>query len=202
VNSVITAGHRRHGEHEGQCAAGLAVEPEARFDQLTVAALDSGRLNWLPGVLPWGATSGRSAAGNARRATQQFTRRGILIAIVRPLRTSHIMTLRDFAEMTVNVIREDGIAEYLPTLLFPETQEIRAIRGIPDDVDHREAIQNVVRRSGHERREFFFGIRSEPGRITTGHFRPGQPTEFMEIYESPDGYSTTTLQACDWWRVT
>jgi len=111
------------------------------------------------------------------------------------------MTLQDFAKMTINVIREDGIDGYLPTFVLPDTQQIRAIQGIPDDVDHREAIQNVVRRSGYETREFFFGVQSAPQQITIGHFRPGQPTEFMSITESADGYSAGVLASCDWWRV-
>ena len=111
------------------------------------------------------------------------------------------MTLEEFAGITIKVIREDGMADYLPTLAYPDTQKIRAIQGIPDDVDHREAIQNVVRRSGDEKREFFFGVRSAPGRITTGHFRPGQVTEFMDIVETSDGYSTVAVDTCEWWKV-
>jgi hypothetical protein len=111
------------------------------------------------------------------------------------------MTLQDFTDLTINVIQEDGIAEYLPTRLYPDTKEIRVTQGIPDNIDHREAIQNVIVRSGDEQREFFFGVRSAPGRITTGHLRPGQLAEFMEIAETPDGYTSTLVSVCDWWRV-
>jgi hypothetical protein len=111
------------------------------------------------------------------------------------------MTLQDFAKMTINVIREDGIEGYLPTFILPDTQEVRAIQGIPADVDHRDAVQNVVRRSGYETREFFFGVQSAPKRITIGHFRPGLPTAFMEINETEDGYSTSPVSSCDWWKV-
>jgi hypothetical protein len=111
------------------------------------------------------------------------------------------MTLQDFANMTIKVVRDDGVADYLPTFVLPDTQQIRAIQGIPADVDHRDAVQNVVRRSGYETREFFFGVKSAPQQITIGHFRPGQPTEFMEIIETPDGYSASQLSSCDWWRV-
>lgn len=65
------------------------------------------------------------------------------------------MTLDWFAQATINVIRKDGIAEYLPTIVLNETQEFRVIQGIPVTVDHRTAIQNVVRRSGYQSQEFF-----------------------------------------------
>ena len=111
------------------------------------------------------------------------------------------MTLQEFSDITLKVIRDDGIADYLPTLALPETKKIQAIQGIPPHVDHREAIQNVVRRSGFEKREFFFGVLSSPGRLTIGYYRPGQPTEFMEISETPSGYAATPVASCDWWRV-
>jgi hypothetical protein len=111
------------------------------------------------------------------------------------------MTLQDFAEITMNVIREDGIDGYLPTLVLPDTKHIRVIQGIPDDVDHRDAVQNVVRRSGYETREFFFGVQSTSHEITIGHCRPGQPTEFMRITEATDGFSVAAIPSCDWWKV-
>jgi hypothetical protein len=111
------------------------------------------------------------------------------------------MTLQDFADITMKVIREDGIADYLPTFALPDTQQIRAIQGIRAEVDHREAIQNVVRQSGYETSEFFFGVRSAPQEITVGHFRPGRPTEFMSITETADGYSVSAVASSDWWRV-
>lgn len=111
------------------------------------------------------------------------------------------MTLRDFADMTITVIQQDGIEGYLPTFALPDTRQLRAIQGIPADLDHRDAVQNVARRSGYETREFFFGVRSGPAQITVGHHRPGQPTEFMSISEAPGGYSTDALATCEWWRL-
>jgi hypothetical protein len=111
------------------------------------------------------------------------------------------MKLQDFAKMTLQVISEDGLDGYLPTFVLPNTQQVRAVQGIPADVDHRDAVQNVVRRSGYETQEFFFGVQSAPQQITIGYFRPGQPTEFMEISETPDGFSTRAITSCDWWTV-
>jgi hypothetical protein len=112
------------------------------------------------------------------------------------------MTLQDFAKMTINVVVKDGLDGYLPTIVIPDTQEVRAIQGIPADVDHRDAIQNVIRRSAYETREFFFGVQSAADQIIVGHFRPGLPTEFMQISEAPDkGYSASPVASCSWWKV-
>lgn len=114
-------------------------------------------------------------------------------------KTRRPMTLESFAEATIQVIREDGIAGYLPTILL--NGEIRVIEGIPATVDHRTAIQNVVRRSNLEDNEFLFGVRSADETITLGHFRPGRPTEFMTIARTSAGYATNTLETCDWWKI-
>lgn len=111
------------------------------------------------------------------------------------------MTLQEFAEITIDVLRDDGIAEYLPTFAFPETEEIRAIQGIPETVDHRDAIQNVVKRSGYGTREFFFGVRSAPNQVTVGHYRPGRAAKFMAITETDDNYSASKVMSCPWWKV-
>ena len=81
------------------------------------------------------------------------------------------------------------------------TKEVRAVEGISKGVDHREAIQNVIRRSGDQKREFFFGVCSEPGQITTGHFRPEAPIGFMQILETSEGYSSSPLESCEWWHI-
>lgn len=111
------------------------------------------------------------------------------------------MTLQDFAGTTIRVIHEDGLDGYLPTFVLPDTQQIRTIDGIPAGVDHRDAVQNVVRQSGYQTREFFFGVQSALRQITIGRFRPGQPTGFLNITETGDGYTANAVVTRDWWRV-
>jgi hypothetical protein len=111
------------------------------------------------------------------------------------------MTLDSFAQTTINVLRDDGISEYLPTIVLTGTQEIRTIQGIPATIDHRTAIQNVIRRAHYESKEFFFGVRSTPETLTAGHYRPGKPTEFMTIAKIDGEYSTKPLSTCDWWTI-
>jgi hypothetical protein len=101
----------------------------------------------------------------------------------------------------MNVIRKDGITDYLPTFAFPETKRIKVIKGIPNDIDHREAIQNVARRSGYETKEFFFGVRVLPSEIIIGHYRPERRTEFISITRGSEGYSAVPIAACEWWKI-
>jgi hypothetical protein len=111
------------------------------------------------------------------------------------------MTLESFANSTIEVIKEDGIDEYLPTIVLSAINQVRVIEGIPDEVDHKEAIQNVVRRSGYQDQEFFFGVLSSSGVITVGHYRPGQVTKFMKITMAGDDYKATVLEGSEWWKV-
>lgn len=111
------------------------------------------------------------------------------------------MTLEEFSQITVKVLEADGVVEYLPTLAFPATCRLQVIEGIPEDVDHREALLNVVRRSGSEAREFYFGVRTAADRVTTGRHRPGLPAEFMEIVETAEGFAAQRIPACRWWTL-
>ena len=111
------------------------------------------------------------------------------------------MTADSFASSTIEVIKKDGIEVYLPTVVLPKTNEFRVIEGIPDTVDHKIAIQNVIRKSGYQKEEFLFGVLSSPRIITIGHFRLGQPTEFREIVPAGGGYKIKVVNSVDWWTI-
>lgn len=115
--------------------------------------------------------------------------------------TTKPMNLESFAKSTIEVIKEDGIDEYLPTIVLSAINEFRVIEGIPDEVDHKEAIQNVVRRSGYQDQEFFFGVLSSSGVITVGHYRPGQVTKFMKITKAGDDYKAAASEGAEWWKI-
>lgn len=109
-------------------------------------------------------------------------------------------TLEQFTDVTVTVVSEDGMADYVPMLMIPKLKTLRAIEGIPEDVDHRIAIQNSIRASGLESFEFFFGVRSGEREITTGHYTPDS-LRFMKIVAADDGYLIKALDHCDWWQL-
>jgi hypothetical protein len=111
------------------------------------------------------------------------------------------MTLDSLATVTINVIRKDGIAQYMPTIVLSATHEVVVVDGVPADVDHRVAVQNVVRRSGYDTTEFFFAVRSARDTITLGHFRPGVPTKFLAIVQKGKDYSTAPITGHDWWTI-
>jgi hypothetical protein len=106
------------------------------------------------------------------------------------------MTIDDFARMTVGVAGEDDVAAYVPTLLFPDNWEILGIEGIPAEIDHRDAVQTVILRNDYQKRTFFFGVRSGSREITVGHFRPGEPTEFIVLIKGDDGFDEHISQSC------
>lgn len=111
------------------------------------------------------------------------------------------MTLNEFTTITLKIVSEQGIADYLPTLALVDTHHMQTIDGIPAHVPHTEAIQKIIARSGFDRKEFFFGVRSGENEITTGHYHPGEPTAFMMIRNTSEGYVIGTLELCAWWQV-
>ena len=108
--------------------------------------------------------------------------------------------LEQFAQITIRVIQEDGLDGYLPTIMIPSTKEVQSIEGIPENVDHREAIQNVILRSKLEKTEFLFGVQTGSHEITAGHFTPNG-VSFITIVESDAGYELQSLHACHWWHI-
>ena len=111
------------------------------------------------------------------------------------------MNLDTFTHVTINVVKADGIDEYLPTIVLLDINQIRVLEGIPEDVKHTDAIQNTISRSGYESREFMFGVLSSSGVITVGHFRPNQATHFMQIIAIGDDYQVSELDYCPWWKI-
>ncbi|MDX1952543.1 MAG: hypothetical protein SFY81_10175 [Verrucomicrobiota bacterium] len=111
------------------------------------------------------------------------------------------MTLQEFAEVTIEVLKDDGLEEYLPTVAFPKTRELRVISDIPEDLDHREAIQNLLQRGDFQKTEFFFGVRSGPNQVTIGHSRPNFLTKFLLIQGSGKTFKILPSSHCSWWKL-
>ncbi len=110
------------------------------------------------------------------------------------------MTATAFLRITLKVVKRDGFSSFLPTLALPEPGHISVIHGIPDDVDHREAVQRIVRDRGLHSTEFFFAVRSRANELTVGHHRPGQTARFLITTFSGDQVNTREAQV-DWWML-
>jgi hypothetical protein len=108
------------------------------------------------------------------------------------------MDLQEFTQLTLAVLEDQGTAVYAPTIIADET--VQVIQNIPDGLDHRTALQETVLRLGLEQSEFYFGVRSGPGEITTGFHTP-VVTRFQCISELHQGFVVSDLEDCAWWTL-
>ncbi|WP_243323322.1 hypothetical protein [Geothrix sp. SG200] len=108
------------------------------------------------------------------------------------------MDLQEFTHITLAVLEDQGAAAYAPTIIAGDA--VQVIQGIPEGMDHREALQETVLRLGLEQADFYFGVRSGPGEITTGFHTP-VGTQFQLISEMRQGFVVSALGACPWWTL-
>ena len=108
------------------------------------------------------------------------------------------MDLDEFTHITLAVLEDQGTAAYAPTIIADEM--VQVIQGIPEGLDHREAIQETILRLGLEQSDFYFGVRSGPGEITTG-FHTLVCTQFQRISELHKGFVISELEDCAWWTL-
>jgi len=106
--------------------------------------------------------------------------------------------LQEFTQLTLAVLEDQGTAVYAPTIIADET--VQVIQGIPEGLDHRAALQEMILRLGLEQSDFFFGVKSGPGEITTGHHTPGC-TQFQRISELRQGFVVSDPADCAWWTL-
>jgi hypothetical protein len=108
------------------------------------------------------------------------------------------MDLTEFTHITLAVLEDQGTAAYAPTIIAGDA--VQVIQGIPEGVDHRAAIQEVALRMGLEQSEFYFGVQSGQGEITTG-FHSQEGTRFQKISEMRQGFVVSDLDPCEWWTL-
>jgi hypothetical protein len=108
------------------------------------------------------------------------------------------MDLQEFTQLTLAVLEDQGTAAYAPTIIADDT--VQVIQGIPEGLDHREALQETVLRLGLQQSDFFFGVKSGPGEITTG-FHTLADTRFQRISELHKGFVVSDLEHCAWWTL-
>ena len=108
------------------------------------------------------------------------------------------MDLSEFTHLTLAVLEDQGTAVYAPTIVADDT--VQVIQGIPEGLDHRAALQETVLRLGLGQSDFFFGVRSGPGEVTTG-YHTAVSTEFQRISEMRQGFVVSELEDCAWWTL-
>ncbi|MDE3033661.1 MAG: hypothetical protein KGI56_08370 [Acidobacteriota bacterium] len=108
------------------------------------------------------------------------------------------MDLPEFTHLTLAVLEDHGADAYAPTIIAGDA--VQVIQGIPPDVDPREALQEMVLRLGLAQSEYFFGVRSGPGEVTTG-FHSLAGTRFQCISQMHQGFMVSDLAECPWWTL-
>jgi hypothetical protein len=106
-------------------------------------------------------------------------------------------SLVQFTRATLNVLRTNGIAEYLPTIAVDG--DFYVIDGIPEDVDHRKALKESIARDALMKQDFLFAVRSGATEITVAEYFAGE-FEFVIIRLLDDGFHQAPLAVCEWWE--
>lgn len=105
-------------------------------------------------------------------------------------------TIEQFAQATVNVVGDTPIGEYVPT--FALDGEVLVLEGIPEDIDHREAIQDHAKHNGWNGADFLFGVRSGENEITVGLYSPSG-SEFALLRWVDESVHLQAIDRPGWW---
>ena len=112
------------------------------------------------------------------------------------------ISLEGFIENTMEFLEKHGADDFLPTIIpmcQPE-RPLMLIRGIPEEVDHRDAIQQVITDSGLQDFEFYFCVKSGEDELIGGRYTPTL-TEFFAIRKSGEKFIAGRIPAVSWWLV-
>jgi len=107
---------------------------------------------------------------------------------------SRILTLDDFANITRKIVNTAGLDGFLPT--FVVDQHIRVIEGIPNDIDQRVALKDMLK--DFAGKEIFFAVASGAGEITLGRVG-GHSDEFAIMRVAGNGSEITRESRPLWW---
>lgn len=91
------------------------------------------------------------------------------------------MDLAEFRSITLAVIRDSGIAAYIPTLVLPAEGIVMALEGIPDDMSHEDAARIWIRDSGYDSMEYFLAFKVSDEEIHLEHHKDDLSVETAVI---------------------
>jgi hypothetical protein len=63
--------------------------------------------------------------------------------------------------MTHSVIEQDGLAEYLPTLVLPQRNDVRVLEGVPEDEDIEVAAKGWAERIADANEDFILAFKAD-----------------------------------------
>lgn len=76
------------------------------------------------------------------------------------------MTIEEFAEVTQAVIARDGFAGFLPTVCYPDRQELRSLSGLPAGIDPELAVLRWASKNAQPDELFLVAFKTGPNAFT------------------------------------
>jgi hypothetical protein len=97
------------------------------------------------------------------------------------------MDIAEFKRITEQVIQDNGIPPYIPTLIVPSEEAVMLLRGIPEDMSHEVAARDWVQEMGHESKEYFLAFKVSDEEIHLEHHKEDGMVETATIRRNPEG---------------
>jgi len=76
------------------------------------------------------------------------------------------VTLEEFAEITRHVIAADGFDEYLPTVCYPSSRNVKTLVGLPNDIEPEPEVLEWAEKSAKGNEEFLVAFK-----VDAEHFK-------------------------------
>ena len=107
-------------------------------------------------------------------------------------------SIAQFIRATITASHASGLENFLPTIAVED--DFYVVEGIPDDLDHRKALQDTIVRDDLMQQDFLFAVRSGDNEVTVGEHFDGE-LDFFVIRKLDDGFHHAPLAVCEWWDV-
>ena len=91
------------------------------------------------------------------------------------------MDIAEFKRITLQVIQDNGIPPYIPTVIIPSEGVVMALEGIPDDITHEDASRIWIKESDYESKEYFLAFKVSDEEIHLEHHKEDGTVETETI---------------------
>ena len=72
------------------------------------------------------------------------------------------MTIEEFAAVTPAVIAREGFADFLPTVCYPDRQDLRTLAGLPADIEPEPAVLKWALKNAEPDELFLIAFKTGP----------------------------------------